>query len=140
MPRLPGRPAALLLALWLGGCAGSGTPPGSVPRPASGAVNVEERAQTVRTLAELLVATIPGLSLVQMEGSQAVQFYGARGVPVIVVDGLRQPLGSPLPPLEPREVVTVRGSRTLADGTLYGRDATAGIIEITTRRTHASSP
>jgi TonB-dependent SusC/RagA subfamily outer membrane receptor len=154
------RCAALLVVALLGvsiPAAAQGQPPQGTPATgASVAVidSAEIAASGARTLSELLIARVPGLSVrprggTELDGAEISSRGGiaATGAtPLLIIDGImadaRQELLVPgtsvapsrLDDLAPADIQHIEVLRGPAAGALYGFGAAGGVIVVTTRR------
>lgn len=150
-------------ALQLDGVVVTGTA-GRQERRAQGAtisnVNVAQITEvaSVQSVTEVLQGRIPGVSVSQGSGvtgsAQQIRIRGASSIslsnePLIYVDGIRIDTRStaltagavvnPLNFLNPDEIESVEIVKGPAAATLYGADASAGVIQIITKRGAAGS-
>lgn len=107
----------------------------------------------VTDVAEILQARVPGVSLTQGSGvagsAQQIRIRGASSIslsnePLIYIDGIRADarlvdiasgaIVSPMNDLSPSEIESIEIVKGPAAATLYGADASAGVIQIITKR------
>lgn len=107
----------------------------------------------VTDVAEILQARVPGLSLTQGSGvagsAQQIRIRGASSIslsnePLIYIDGIRadtRPVDiasgaivNPMNNIDPNEIESIEVVKGPAAATLYGADASAGVIQIITKR------
>jgi TonB-dependent starch-binding outer membrane protein SusC len=141
-------------ALVLDGVVVTGTA-GRVERRAQGAViaSVDAtdvlRKAPITELADVLQGRVPGVSLTQASGvsgvGQQIRIRGAASIsisnePLVYIDGVRADsrLGSSdvsrLSDLNPNDIESIEVVKGPAAATLYGADASAGVIQIITKK------
>ncbi len=123
-------------------------------------INAAQLAQSspVRTVANLLQARVPGVSVQDASGvsgtAQTIRIRGLSSIglsnePIVFIDGvradnrIRQIYGiggqaaSRLNDIQPEDIESIEVVKGPAAATLYGADATAGVIQIITKRGRA---
>ncbi len=125
------------------------------------ATAITQRAQ-ISTMQELLTARTPGLNFVRSSGNvgtgSAIRIRGVNSLtlgsqPLIYVDGVRMDnrsnaggsvrggsQTSALDDLNPNDIASIEVIKGPAAATLYGTEASAGVIQIITRRGETGAP
>jgi TonB-linked SusC/RagA family outer membrane protein len=123
-------------------------------------INVEQVAQSapVRSVANLLQSRVPGVSVQDASGTsgtaatiriRGLSSIGLSNEPILFIDGVRSDNrsrqiygaggqeGSRLNDIQPEDIESIEVVKGPAAATLYGADATAGVIQIITKRGRA---
>ncbi|HVE78102.1 MAG TPA: TonB-dependent receptor [Gemmatimonadaceae bacterium] len=136
-----------------------GTLPGATRGASVGVLDRAAAAPTATTLADMLTARLPGVSVLRASGSagtasrvrlRGIESIRGGGTPLVVIDGVRMDadpttalLGvggqqiSALDDLSPEDVERVEVLRGPAAAAMYGTGAAAGVIVVTTKRASA---
>lgn len=120
-------------------------------------INAAQVAQSspVRTIGNMLQARVPGVSVQDASGTsgtaQTIRIRGLSSIdlsnePIVFIDGVRADnrirqiygtggqSGSRLNDVQPEDIESIEVVKGPAAATLYGADATAGVIQIITKR------
>lgn len=107
----------------------------------SSASGEKMRANSPRTVADMLVGRFPGVEVRQLaNGSASIRIRGTRSFrsneePLIVVDGIpQQNGGQALMDMSPRDVESIEVLKDAAASAVYGSRGANGVILISTRR------
>jgi len=99
------------------------------------------RANSPRTVADMLVGRFPGVEVRQLSnGSVSIRIRGSRSFrsneePLIVVDGIpQQSGGQSLMDMSPHDVESIDVLKDAAASAVYGSRGANGVILISTRR------
>lgn len=113
-----------------------------VPFSVSRVDSSEMRVVAVNPLSQLQ-GKVPGANIVSnsgrpgsqpavlLRGPTSINAYGRSQDPLYIVDGVI--LNGPLPDLNPQDIESIEVVKGAAAGTLYGSQAAAGVIQITTK-------
>jgi TonB-dependent SusC/RagA subfamily outer membrane receptor len=107
----------------------------------SSASGEKMRANSPRTVADMLVGRFPGVEVRQLaNGSASIRIRGSRSFrsneePLIVVDGIPQQNGAQaLMDMSPRDVESIEVLKDAAASAVFGSRGANGVILISTRR------
>jgi len=118
-----------------------------VPFSVSRVDSTEMRVVAVNPLTQLQ-GKVPGANIVSnsgrpgsqpavlLRGPTSINAFGRSQEPLYIVDGVI--LNGPLPDLNPQDIESVEVVKGAAAGTLYGSQAAAGVIQITTKSGRAA--